>query len=169
MGLWRPEKGQWPILWEQWKKMVSFEMSLQKGKCISWTWWYKTFQVEGNNTSRGRWHDLESYVYDLFELVEIQCLRVMVRSKRWNRCCKQILISGPYIVNYAQKSSNVQNTPRKPSRTECRMTMRICEYFTEDSTLNLILCKKTNRRSSYNSVSTLRLKCPLAQARTHFS
>ena len=170
MGLQRPEKERWPILWERWKKMVSFEMSLEKGKCISWTWWYKTFQVEGNNTSRGRWHDLESYVYDLSELVEIQCLRVMVRSKRWNRCCKQILISGPCIVNYAQKPSNVQNTPRKPSRTECRMTMRICECFTVEIVLWIwYYVKKTNRRSSYNSVSTLRLKCPLAQAHTHFS
>lgn len=131
----RPEKGQWPILWERWKKMVSFEMSLEKGNCISWTWWYKTLQVEGNNMSRGRGHDLESYVYDLSKLVEIQCLRVMVRTKRWNLCCKQILISGPHIVNHAQKLSKVQNTPRKPSRTECRMTTRICEYFTEEIVL----------------------------------
>ena len=101
MKLRRPQKGQWPILWERCKKMVSFEMSLEKGNCISWTWWYKTLQVEGNNMSRGRGHDLESYVYDLSKSVEIQCLRVMVRTKRWNRCCKQILISGPHIVNHA--------------------------------------------------------------------
>ena len=33
MGLWRPEKEQWPILQEWWKKMVSFEMSLEKEQC----------------------------------------------------------------------------------------------------------------------------------------
>lgn len=92
------------------KKMVSFEMSLEKGNCTSWTWWYKTLQVEGvPNMSRGKEGLGILRLWFLSKLVEIQCLRVMVRTKRWTGCCKQILISGPHIVNHAQLSK-VQNT-----------------------------------------------------------
>lgn len=36
------------------------------------------------------------------------------------------------LTDHTKDLSNVQNTPRKPRRTECMMTVRICEHCTEE-------------------------------------
>lgn len=42
----------------------------------------------------------------------------------------RVLISEGLVV-HAKGLPDVQNTPRKPRRAECMMTVRICEYHTE--------------------------------------